>query len=371
MRIVFSVILSLHALIHLMGFLKAYEVITVDTISQPIPRAYGIVWLLAFLLFALTLLLFLRHVDYWWISAFVGVLISQFLILIYWNDAKYGSLINLFVLVWTIVGYMSINFGRMVYEERHEMLQLSKNAIPQLVTHDAIAHLPEPVGRWLTVSGVVGRPVVNNVYLEQQAMMRLKPEQKDWHSATANQLFTLNPPSFNWSVELQMGAGMEVVGRDKLENGEGEMLIKLFSTIPLANEKRNPKIDQASLQRFLAEIVWFPWGALSPYISWSAIDANSAMATLEFEGTTGNGIFHFAENGEFEKFTALRYMDKGDHQPTPWVVVAKESKQINGIRVPVDLSAVWQLEDQDWTWLKLMVTDIQYDIEDLDEVSGK
>jgi hypothetical protein len=361
MRIVISVLLLVHGLIHIFGFLKAFGIVPFEAISQPVSRTYGVVWLLAFLLFVLTLLLYLTHNDYWWVAAFAGVLVSQFLIILYWKDAKYGSLINLVVVIWAIVGYYSLNFRQMVKSERMSMLSLSQGAAPASVTQQTIAHLPVVVKNWLLASGVEGKQVTNNVYIEQKALMVLKPEQTDWHKASADQLFTLNPPSFNWSVQMAMGPGIKIAGRDRFYAGRGEMLIKLMSAIPVVRASNSPKIDQATLQRYLAEIVWFPWAALSPYINWTAIDANSALATMEFEGVKASGTFYFDQHGQFEKFTAMRYKDAADNDPSLWIVTANRTEVLNGIRVPVELTARWQLEDVDWTWLKLKITAIHYD----------
>mgnify|MGYP000950476233 FL=1 len=153
-----------------------------------------------------------------------------------------------------------------------------------------------------------------------------------------------------------------MVGRDKFENGKGAMTIKLFYLIPFVNTKNNEKVNQATLQRYLAEIVWFPSAALSPYITWDAIDNHSAKATMTYHGTKGSGIFHFDENGNFKTFVAMRYKDANDTEPTEWKVTAIKTEVRNGIKIPVESRAVWKLENGDWTWLKLKITNIAYNV---------
>jgi hypothetical protein len=155
---------------------------------------------------------------------------------------------------------------------------------------------------------------------------------------------------------------LSVVGRDKFENGNGEMMIKLFSLIPVAHVKNDKKVNQATLQRYLAEIVWFPSASLSPYIKWEIVDNYSARATMEYNGTKGSGIFHFDENGNFKKFVAMRYQDSKANEATEWTVIATKTEQRNGIKIPVECKAIWKLASGNWTWLKVKITDIKYEI---------
>ena len=154
---------------------------------------------------------------------------------------------------------------------------------------------------------------------------------------------------------------MNISGRDKFVDGKGEMLIKLWSVIPIVNAKENHKVNQGTIQRYLAEIIWFPTAALSQYITWESIDDNSAKATMSYMGTTGSGIFYFNESGEFLKFSAMRYKDiEKDSKLIEWAVESLKTKEFNSIKIPVELKATWKLDDGDWTWLKLKITDIKY-----------
>ncbi|WP_373523371.1 DUF6544 family protein, partial [Aquiflexum sp.] len=158
------------------------------------------------------------------------------------------------------------------------------------------------------------------------------------------------------NADMKIMRFINTLGRDKFIDGEGEMLFKILSIFPVAKDGYNPQINEAALQRFLGEIVWIPTAALEDYITWEALDHQSAKATITFKGTTGSGIFTFKENGEFEKFSALRYMGSGpEAHRIEWVVKALETKEINGIKIPVKCDATWRLESGDWTWAQIEV----------------
>jgi hypothetical protein len=237
-----------------------------------------------------------------------------------------------------------------------------------MVNKQVISELPNCVQNWLINSGVLEKEIIKTVSLRQELQLKLKPGQKDWCHAEANQNFTIEPPAFNWTVKLRMNSFISLAGRDIFENGKGAMSIKLFYIIPLVNVKDNSKINQATLQRYLAEIVWFPSAVLSPFIMWEQIDNTTAKATMSYEGTTGSGTFYFKKNGDFEKFEAIRYKDTAENsKPILWTVTAIETEERNGIRIPTSLKADWKLEGGHWTWLNVKIKSIKYNVKNTDQ----
>ncbi len=155
-----------------------------------------------------------------------------------------------------------------------------------------------------------------------------------------------------------------VSGIDKFVDGKGQMLIKAFSLINLVNESCE-KIDQGTLQRFLAEICWFPSATLSPCIKWQAIDATTAKATMNYNGASGSVTFYFTKEGDMRGCSADRYKDGGkDATLEKWVVTSTGYSIMKGIRMPVKFEATWKLKTGDFTWYKLEITDIEYNKSD-------
>ena len=360
MRIVLIILIGIHGIIHLFGFFKAFGISEFNAISQPISKTFGIIWLLPFVLFAITIAQLIAQSSYWWIIGIVGIVLSQFLIINYWSDAKFGTILNLIILISLIIAYSTSSFNKKVSDETTNMLENSSTIYKSIVSEQMISDLPKIVQKWLLNSGTIGKEAVYKVYLEQDLQMLMNLDQKEWRNAKAEQYFTTDPPAFNWSVNLKMNPLVDLVGRDKFENGQGEMTIKIFSLFSVVNAKHNEKVNQATLQRYLAEIVWFPSTSLSSYITWQAIDDYAAKATMEFNGTKGSGAFHFDKNGNFEKFVAMRYKDASDPEPTEWTVTATKTEQRHGIKIPIECEVAWKLEDRNWVWLKLKITDINY-----------
>jgi hypothetical protein len=355
------VLLGIHALIHFFGFFKAFEIAQFDALTKPVSRAMGLAWLLAGTLLILSLLLFAMKTQYWWAIALVGVLFSQVLIFTFWKDARFGTILNIVILIPAIIAYFNYSFQLQISKERTEMLESANSANSATLTESDLAELPTPVRKWLLNSGAVGKPVTQTLYLEQDLEMQMKHGDDKWNKARADQYFTIDPPAFNWSVTMEMNPLVPINGRDKFDAGKGEMLIKLFSAIPMVNSKDSPRIDEATLQRYLAEIVWFPSAAVSPYITWESLDEHSALATMEYRGTRGSGTFHFDQNGNFQKFVTMRYKNVETDEKLEWVVEAQKTEERSGIKVPVQCEAKWNMDGEYWTWLKLKITSIDYD----------
>lgn len=359
MRFLFAIIVGIHAVIHGVFFLRSVGIHLLFTITQPVSKTLGIVWLVtAILLFLMVVLVFSR-VSFWWIFAFVAILLSQLLVVCFWKEIWWGTFINLVILVPAIISFSAFRFDRMVRSEV-EKIYVEADVSAEKISASELAELPTVIQKWLHKSGVVGQPKVATVYLEQELEMLMDPEKENWIKGKAKQHFTIDPPAFNWSVILSMNPLMQVAGRDKFRHGKGEMTIRIFSLIPVVNARSEKKLNEATLQRYLAEMVWFPSAVLSPNVKWETIDANSARATMDINGTSASGIFYFDESGRFEKFVAMRYKDVSESAPREWTVMATRSDTINGRFIPVDCEVKWKLDSGDWTWLRLTITDIEY-----------
>ena len=358
MKYLVALLLLMHGLIHLMGFVKAFELAEVAQLSQAISRPAGVAWLLTGLAFGLAGVLYLLGQPNWWLAATPALLLSQGLILLSWRDARFGTIANLLILLLLIGVLAQWRFDAGVAQTRSAMLPA--RTTERIVTDTDIQRLPAPVASWLKRAGVVGKAAVNDLQLWQRGSLRTSPKGA-WMPVTAEQLFRVEPPAFSWRAEVQMGP-LTLLGHDQYLRGHGRMLIKVQGLLPLADSS-GAATDQGSLLRYLAEIVWFPSAALSPYLRWEALDAHSARATISQGGISASAEFYFSPAGDFEHLTARRYYDRKTG-PTleNWLVEADPDsyRDFEGIRVPAKTQVSWQLAEGDFNWFRLTVDAIHY-----------
>lgn len=357
MRIAFFILLIIHGLIHLIGFIKAFELLNHKSLPLAVSKPGGIVWLLCTALFLLSAILFISKNSNWWIPVIPAVALSQVLIIGSWQHAKMGTIANVLIALVAVVAIAQTRFAGEVAKEMNHVKTLGKGNPPSQIKASEIESLPAPVRRWLANSGVNPGGHSGAITLHQNARIKMKPEQTGWYPATAKQVISADPPAFVWTVHMQMNPFMHVSGMDKLENGKGEMRMLLWSLIPVVNEKGNERIDLGTLQRYLGEIVWLPHAALHPDMAWEGIDEHTAIATLTSGGKSAEGTFEFGPDGLLKSFSTLRYMG-GDENASkrPWRIDVIENGELNGLRIPTKLKATWTLDDGDWTWMELEIT---------------
>lgn len=96
----FIFVALLHGCIHILGFLKAFKLGNISQLTLPISKKVGLVWLTSCFLFFISALLFLLgYAHLFKIVAVVATILSQGLIINGWEDAKYGTLANIVILI--------------------------------------------------------------------------------------------------------------------------------------------------------------------------------------------------------------------------------------------------------------------------------
>jgi len=367
MKVLFMIIILIHGLIHLLGFLKAFLLAELNEITNPVSKPMGLLWLLATLILVLAgVMIFLKN-PLWWLIAIIGVLISQVLILIFWKDSLYGTLPNILILIVSLIAFAQYNFEKKINKEVAFVLENVTEKTFKPITEEEIFKLPVSVQTWLKASGVIGKPPIQSVYMNQNYHLKLKPEQKKWYRTTAKQYSTVSPPSFVWSAEIEMMPAITAFGRDKFIEGKGEMVFKLFSVFAVANDGPNPQINEAALQRFLGEMVWYPSAALSDYVIWKDLGPQTAKVTMTLDGLSVSGIFTFDKDGHVKNFSALRYQGSGpEAKRSEWKVNVTSIKEFEGIMVPASGEVTWKLDSGDWTWAKFEIQDCTFNPKQVD-----
>lgn len=254
-------------------------------------------------------------------------------------------------------------FNKKVNQEARELLHEDFGE-KKVITETDLADLPTPVRKWLNYSQVVGKEKIQTVRLKQRGVMRTKGDQP-WMPIEATQYVNVENPAFVWQAKAKAAPLIYIACRDKYIEGQGNMLIKLQSLIPIADAKGD-EMNQGTLTRFLGEMIWYPTFALSEYIRWESIDDYSAKATMSFRGTTDSGTFIFNEKGEVTKFTTKRYIEQnGKYQLEDWSGNVKDYKDFGGIKIPTNTECIWSFQTGDFTWFVFDIDEIDYNISEV------
>jgi hypothetical protein len=268
------------------------------------------------------------------------------------------GILGVLVLIIAVSFLANLQFNKNVDKEVREFFS-GVESKGNIIQRADLEGLPPVVQKWMEQSGVVGKERIVAVRLKQKASMRTK-EEGPWMPADVQQYFRVDEPGFIWKVRVNTAPLLYFAGRDKYEDGRGHMLIKVLSLVKVA-DARGKEIDQGTMLRYLAETMCFPSAALSNYIKWEEVDANSARATMTYGGVTASGVFTFNQKGEVVNFVAQRYGDfNGQYLMKTWVINMREYKEFNGMRIPAAGEVIWKLETGDYKWYQFEIKDIEY-----------
>jgi hypothetical protein len=299
MRFALAFVLIVHALIHLMGFAKAFGYAQLPQIAIPISRPMGVVWLLA------TLLLLAAAAALWvaprmfWVIGGVGLVVSQVAIVASWGDARLGTLANALVLV--AVAYGGFAWGpfglRADYNRRTSM---ALHGIPvqpaSAITEADLAPLPAPVQRHLRFAGVVGQPRVQSFRVRMTGRIRSAAD-TPWMPFTAEQHSFFDPPRRFFYMQARR-SGLPLDGLHAYAEDGASMRIKLLSMFPVV-DLMGPALTRTETVTVLNDMaIMAPASLIDPAIRWRQIDdrrveasftngPNEVRAVLAFGATTG------------------------------------------------------------------------------------
>jgi len=169
-------------------------------------------------------------------------------------------------------------------------------------------------------------------------------------------------PAFYWEGKINPLPILSINTRDFYYKGIGEVRIRLNSLIPIGTSK-DPECNSASLLRYLSEIPLIPTTFLTlQNITWEEIDSSSAKISILDKGLEEACIFTFNDKGEIIRMEAeqrARGVKKG-FSMDKWSGHFSGYKELNGIKVPTEFIAEWNLPEGDFQYAKFKVETLEY-----------
>jgi len=150
-------------------------------------------------------------------------------------------------------------FSHLVRRDVETLRAQASPARAGVVTEEMLAGLPEPVRRYLSYAGVVGKPFPDTVRLRQKGKMRPGPGEP-WMPLDAEEHYSLQPPGFVWGGTLHLGPLPVARARDMYLGGAGRMLVKVASLWPVVDAS-GEEMDRGGMMRYLSEMIWCSYSA--------------------------------------------------------------------------------------------------------------
>jgi hypothetical protein len=364
MKVIFSLILAIHGLIHLIGFAKAFGYGNITQLTKEIAKPIGLLWLATALLFIITTILFILKKDAWSILAIITAIGSQILIFSVWQDAKFGTIPNLIILATTILSLGMTNFENTFDRDVRENLTRVNRLPTEILTAADLQPLPDPVQRYLRYAGVVNKPKVNNVKIVFDGQMRDKG--KDFFPFRSEQYNFFDRPTRLFFMKGKI-SGLTVPGYHKYSNAKATMDIKLFGLLPIVQQSGKIMDKAETVTLFNDMCLMAPATLIDRRIQWQEIDRNSARATFTNQGITITAILYFNDRGQLINFRSDDRTAIADMKQYPFFTPAADYQNINGINIMTRGEAIWGYPDGNFTYGKFRLKDIQYNLSDLSQ----
>ena len=241
--------------------------------------------------------------------------------------------------------------------EAKAMLRNVPNQSTGSISEADMKGLPVPLQKHLRNARIPGRDRPVCVRLKQRGEIRMGPEKK-WQPFRAEQYYVTRPPGLIWLGMIKPVPLLSIQGRDIYTQGRGNMLIKLLSLFPVVNEQ-GPDMDEATLMRYMNEMMWFPGAYVDPSIEWEERDKSSVTMSLTDGGLKLSAELRFNEKHELANFIAMRY-NSAEKRAFLWSTPIHEYGEFDGFRIPVKGEAISHLPSGDFSYIRLVIEDIEY-----------
>jgi len=362
MKVVFLCIIVIHALIHLLGFFKAFRPARVPQLTQTISRPAGILWLSAAVLLSVAGVLFFLGFRPWWIVGVPAVILSQTLVFLSWREAKFGTAANLVILIpLLIAGADALPSSYRNIFEAEVKKGIGRFSSPSVVTEEDIRHLPPPVQRYLRYAGVVGKPRVRNFRAEFTGKIRRSME-SGWMDFSSRQYNFFDEPKRVFYIESSL-FGIPFDGLHLYADSQAVMQISVASLFRIVDARGDTMTRGETVTLFNDMCVMAPATLIDTTITWQPIDSLTARATFTNKGFVIGAVLCFNEQGELVDFSSDdRFMsaDGITYKNYRWTTPMKDYGEFDGRRIATRAELIWHTPQGEYMYGKFELAEIRY-----------
>ncbi|NIJ52587.1 DUF6544 family protein [Dyadobacter arcticus] len=362
MRITFFIVVILHGLIHSFGFIKAFGISDLKQLTQNISRPFGILWLFACILLVTAATMFaFRNTNWSWLGL-IGIIISQTLIIYFWQDAKFGTIANMIILIGVIIEFSASGYYLKYKDDVKAGLRQIAYFEKSALTETDINELPEPVKRYLRFTGSIGKPKVNNFKIEFTGKIR-KDEQSDWMPFSSQQYNFMQTPTRLFFMKAVMKK-LPVAGYHCFQNGHAFMDIRLLSLFKVQYQD-GPKMDLSESVTFFNDMCCLaPATLIDKRIKWFDVEGNNVKASFTNNNITVSAWLYFNEEGALVNFVSQDRYSADAGKQLPWSTPLKDYQQINGSKLMRDAETIYGYPDRDLCYGTFKLESVKYNCRD-------
>ncbi|MBK9107652.1 MAG: hypothetical protein IPM92_04530 [Saprospiraceae bacterium] len=363
-KILGVLILSIHGLIHLMGFMKAFHWGQVSQIAKEISKPWGLVWLLTAMILVGAAITFALNYRLWWALAGIGLVLSLILIFTTWQDAKFGMIPNALLFGMLMIAYASCSFYNIFLKDVDLFLQSDVANTSEILTESDIVELPEPVQKYLRYTASIGKPHVHYFEAEFSGKIR-KNDQYEWMPLHTQQYNFMANPARLFFMNAVMKT-LPVAGIHSYKNGKATMDIRLFSLLQV-QFMDGRDMDVAETVTFFNDMcVLAPPTLIDQRIKWVEVNGNQVKASFTNKEIVVTACLYFNDEGQLINFSSDDRYNFDAAKKLKWSTPLRNYKEFNGYRLATSADAIYHYPKGDVIYGSFDLQKLMYNVKKID-----
>ncbi|MDB5216955.1 MAG: hypothetical protein JWO86_4882 [Myxococcaceae bacterium] len=363
--VVFAVIVGLHGAVHLIGFAKAFELVPSSKCDAVIRRPLGLLWLLAATSYIAAAVMLFAWPERWWVAGLIGLIASQTAIVTDWKDARFGTAINVIIVLPLAVALLDLRTASLRSVYRHEVDRgLTRGGFTATVTEGDVATLPPLLQTYLRRTGALDRPRVRDVRARWRGQMR-NGRDAPWMDIHAEQYEFFDEPTRLFHMHAsQHGIPFEAL--HVYTQGTATMRVRIASVLNVV-DARGPEMNRSETVTLFNDMCLLAPGSLvDAKVAWRTLDDHTLSGTFTNAGNTVSAELSFDAEGDLVDFISRDRDQSADgvtYRNLPWSTPVRDYRDFGGgLRVAGHGEAVWHEPEGDFAYAHFDLEDLQINV---------
>jgi hypothetical protein len=233
----------------------------------------------------------------------------------------------------------------------------------KLFTYKTLENKPELIQRYF--KSVLQDSIYIPQFISIEQSSQIKTDlNSDWIFAKSNQFFTSQKVNYLWNSDMQNSNFFWVTAIESFLNGKGNMLIKLNSSITIA-DSWGIELDKSGIFQYIAEAVYFPETLLpSKNLKWNILDSN--IAEIKFVNNEISIVAKLFFNKDFtiskiETYDKYKSLESGFEKSLYTIYFYDYRTFNNKFKIPYYFETEWTLKSGKFKYGKFTLTNINYE----------
>lgn len=300
--------------------------------------------------------------EWWWIIGAVAVILSQALIILYWRDAKFGTIANIILIVPIIIafaGNLSTSYKNLFRAEAEKgLMRYSKQ---EILAEEDIKHLPLPIQKYIIYSGAIGKDKVQNFRAVFRGQIKPKPSANflDFRSVQYN---FFDEPTRVFYIESKL-FGIPFDGLHLYAGSTATMQIKLGSLFQVVDAQGHEMNKSETVTMFNDMCVLAPATLIDKNIEWKTVNSLTVKARFINKGITITATLFFNEKGELINFSSNDRYESADgkvYKNYKWTTPINKYRDFNERKLASFGELIWHKPEGEFCYGKFNLFAIEY-----------